>query len=267
MTIWQVDFYKRPLGDATGQVLWELSICDSTRSFEYVANCLQSQANSTWVTTQLQLAADQKLPDVIQVFRPQSLSLIKTAAQAIGIHVEPTRRTIALKKWLQEKQYPLVIDQPPPIPLPENLWGEEWRFATFSAGDITDVFTGRPIPILHIPEFLQPINLGLSSPLPIPGVIIYGGRRSMHLARWLQQAVPVGLNYITGMPNGLVLEAGLADRWIMATFTDSEVTAAAQIYAQRQQASQGLHFLLVQPDDSEMTYSGFWLLQREDFYP
>ncbi|MBC6434719.1 DUF1092 family protein, partial [Nostoc sp. HG1] len=32
MKIWQADFYRRPLPDASGQVLWELLICDATRS-------------------------------------------------------------------------------------------------------------------------------------------------------------------------------------------------------------------------------------------
>jgi hypothetical protein len=86
----------------------------------------------------------------------------------------------------------------------------------------------------------------------------------MQLARWLQDSEPVALNYIAGAPDGLVLEAGLADRWIVATFEDQEVAAAAQTYEQRKQASKGLHFLLVQPDDSGMTYSGFWLLRKED---
>ncbi|HEY9750428.1 MAG TPA: Tab2 family RNA-binding protein, partial [Allocoleopsis sp.] len=54
------------------------------------------------------------------------------------------------------------------------------------------------------------------------------------------------------------------DRWVLATFEDAEVRAAAQAYEQRKQAAQGLHFLLVQPDDSGMTYSGFWLLQPVD---
>jgi hypothetical protein len=62
----------------------------------------------------------------------------------------------------------------------------------------------------------------------------------------------------------LVLEAGLADRWILATFADEEVTNAGKLYQQRKQLSRGLHFLLVQPDDSGMTHSGFWLLQDED---
>jgi hypothetical protein len=85
----------------------------------------------------------------------------------------------------------------------------------------------------------------------------------MQLARWLQDAQPVALNYIAGAPDGLILEAGLVDRWVVATFGDKEVATAAQMYEQRKQLSRGLHFLLVQPDDSGMTYSGFWLL-RDD---
>jgi hypothetical protein len=51
------------------------------------------------------------------------------------------------------------------------------------------------------------------------------------------------------------------DRWILNTFDDPDMRSAAQQYEQRKQASQGLHFLLVQPDDSGMTYTGFWLLR------
>lgn len=262
--IWQADFYRSPLQNAEGQILWELLVCDETRSFEYVASCPQSQANSTWVTQQLQLAARENVPDIIQVFRPQSLSLIETAGNNLGIKVEATRRTLALKQWLALKQYPVIVDKPPPIPLPENLWGEEWRLATILAGDIVDEFIERPIPILQIPEFLKPINLGLASTVPIPGVIIYGGRHSMSLARWLQKSNPVSLNYMNGTPDGLILEASLADRWILATFADEEASGGGKLYEERKQLSQGLHFLLVQPDDSGMTYTGLWLLQQEE---
>jgi len=272
--IWQADFYRRPLRDANDQVLWELLICDSTRSFEYAAFCPQPQANASWLVSQLQLAAEQQLPDLIAVFRPQSLSLLEVAGLRLGVAVEPTRYTFALKQWLQERSQlyehmenysgeaynPLALEQPPPMPLPENLWGEQWRFATLAAGDIV-TFAERPIPILQMPEFLLPITLGLASTVAVPGVVIYGGRQSMRLARWLQDARPVALSYIAASPAGLVLEAGLIDRWIVATFADAEVTAAAQTYEQRKQLSKGLHFLLVQPDDSGVTYSGFWLLQ------
>ena len=261
--IWQADFYRSPLQNAEGQVLWELLICDATRRFEFVASCPQSQANSTWVAQQLQLAAGKaKLPDLIQVFRPQSLSLITTAGNNLGIKIEATRRTLALKQWLEAKKYSVTVDKLPPVPLPENLWGEEWRFATIPSGDIVDEFKERPIPILQIPEFLQPINLGLASTVPIPGVVIYGGRKSMRLAQWLKESNPVSLNYMAGTPDGLVLEAGLVDRWVLATFEDKEATVAGKLYQERKQLSQGLHFLLVQPDDSGMTYSGLWLLQE-----
>lgn len=276
MKIWQADFYRRPLRDAAGQVLWELLVCNSTRTFAYEAVCPQSEANSMWLVTQMQRWGGEQLPGVIQVFRPQSLSLITSAAQQLGIAVEPTRHTFALKQWLQERlelyrtmdnytsepYNPLILDKPPPTPLPENLWGEQWRFAALSAGDV-QAFAERPIPILKMPESLLPINLGLTSTVPVPGMVIDGGRQSMRLARWLQATLPVALNYIAGTPGGLVLEAGLVDRWIVATFEDQEVLAAAQAYEQRKQLSQKLHFLLVQPDNSGMTYSGFWLLQED----
>ena len=85
----------------------------------------------------------------------------------------------------------------------------------------------------------------------------------MQLARWLQDVQPVALNYIAGAPDGLVLEAGLIDRWVVGTFEDEEAAAAGRMYEQRKQLSQGLHFLLVQPDESGMTYTGFWLLKAE----
>lgn len=278
MNVWQVDFYRCPLRDGTGQVLWELLICDATLGFTYEALCPQLSADIGWLVSQLRQAAQVTgLPDVIQVFRPQSLSLLTLAGQQLGIVVEATRRTPALKQWLQERvshysnqdnytdeaYNPITLDKPPPLPLPENLWGDRWRFATLSAGDIEEAFAQRPIPILQMPNFLLPLNLGLGSTVPVPGVVIDGGRQSMQLARWLQEVQPVALNYIAGAPDGLILEAGLVDRWVVATFEDKEVAAAAQTYEQRKQQSRGLHFLLVQPDDSGMTYTGFWLLKAD----
>ncbi len=276
--IWQADFYRRPLKDENGKPLWELLICNARDSFKYQAFCPQSEANATWLANQFRIASSGKLPDKIQVFRPQSLSLIETAAQHLGIAVEATRRTNALKQWLQEKaeQYPqmsnytgepyasITLDKPPPVPLAENLWGEQWRFATLPAGDIKDAFVEKPIPILEMPEFLLPFNLGIASTVSVPGVIIYGGRQSMRLARWIEESCPFALNYIAGAPDGLILEAGLIDRWIVATFEDKEVSQSAQMYEQRKGLSKGLHFLLVQPDDSGMTYTGFWLLRGDE---
>ena len=101
---WQADFYRRSQPDTSGRVLWDLSICDSTSKFKFEATCTQSEANSNWVAWQIKQAVSDNLPDVIQVFRPQSLSLIEQAGNSLGIKVEATRRTAALIKWLTQKQ-------------------------------------------------------------------------------------------------------------------------------------------------------------------
>ena len=275
MKIWQIDFYYFPWLETTGQKQWKLIICDRT-GLVYEAECEQAQANAEWLIEQLRQAAGDKLPDTIQVFRPQALGLLSVAAAKLGIIIEGTRRTTALKKELtkQASQYqqqipnynPTAIDKPPPEPLSEDLWGEEWNFASIAAGEIEQMFGDRPIPVLNLAKSLLPINLGISSSVFVPGVVIYGGRKSLQIALWLQQQQPVALNYIpteVGKSGGLVLEVGLVDRWIFATFEDESVAKAALNYEQSKQPSQGLHFLLVQPDNSGMTYTGFWLLKNE----
>jgi len=162
-----------------------------------------------------------------------------------------------------------MTERLPPQPLPDRLWGEQWQFASLSAGELMAAFRDRPMPVLNLPEARSPVQLGLASTVPIPGVVITGGRRSLALALWLQAVQPVALKFIPGPLHGLILEAGdrdsppetLRERWVLATFQDEEVTPAAQLFVERKYRSRGLHFLLVQPDDSGMTYSGFWLLQ------
>jgi len=279
MAVWEADFYRRPLQADSGEPLWELLVCRAGNGVVYEAQCPQAQASAAWLRSQLQAAAQHEPPERVRVFRPQAVSLFQTVAPQVGATVEPTRRTRALKQELQRRaaRYPRAanytgeprdltqLDRPPPQPLPEAIWGEQWRFASLPAGDLAN-FRERPIPICQMPEALLPLELGIASTAPVPGAIVYGGRQAMQLAQWLAEAQPVTLNHIpteAGRSGGLVLEAGLADRWVFATFDDADVAQAAQTYEQRKQAAQGLHFLLVQPDDSGKTDSGFWLLRDE----
>ena len=266
MTIWEIDFYRHPEQDKTGRDRWQLWVCDAAGNWEHSAFCPQSQVSTDWVQAQLQQVFDsgQIRPQKVRVFRPQTQNLLEPACQALGIALEPTRHTPALKRWLADRSpNSLKPDRPAPVPLPEKLWGDRWRFAALPAGDLVEAFRDRPIPVLELPEELQPLNLGLASNLSIPGVVIDGGRQSMRLALWLQSANPCSLHFMAGAPDGLILEAGLVDRWVLTTFEDPDVQAAGQQFEQRKQTAQGLHFLLIQPDDSGITYSGFWLLRSE----
>ncbi|MFM7450315.1 MAG: Tab2/Atab2 family RNA-binding protein [Leptolyngbyaceae cyanobacterium] len=276
---WEIDCYRRPLADHNHSPLWELVVCTSQGELLLTCTCPQAAVSADWVVAQLTplLAAATRPPAAFCLFRPQALALIEAAGQLLGIPVIPTRRTPGLKRCLQERAtvyptlpaytgqayQPIALDRPPPTPLPEKLWGDRWRFATIGAANLLDAVVDRPIPILEIPPELDPVKLGLASTTAIPGVVIDGGRQSMVLARWLHQTQPVSLHFIGGDPDGLVLEAGLVDRWILTTSNDPEVAIAGRQFETRKQGSQGLHFLLVQPDDTGITYTGFWLLLAE----
>ncbi|MEM7758210.1 MAG: Tab2/Atab2 family RNA-binding protein [Cyanobacteria bacterium P01_A01_bin.40] len=277
MNIWQIDFYYHPSPSGNDKQ-WELVICDrsvvSPRQQPkpiYTAQCPASDANAAWLEQQILLAAKERLPDKIQIFRPQSLGLISLVAEKLKIPVEATRNTEALKQVLSQKfqnnpnYNPLALEKPPPQPLPENLWGDEWQIANIAAGQIIDLFHDRPIPISSIPEEFYPINLNLTSDVFIPGIVVYGGRKSMQLASWIEQQVPAFINYIpteVGKSGGFILETGLVDRWIFNTFESELAAEIARKYEQNRQASQGLHFLLIQPDNSGMTTTAFWLLKE-----
>jgi len=271
MSIWEVDIYRRPRQDAAGNPLWELVVCDAAGELLLERLAPQSQVNAAWVQAELETLGEAVglRPQAIHCFRPQSCNLLEVVCQQLKLPLVATRQTPALKALLKERWQPtngdydpIALDRPAPVPMPEKLWGDRWRFGALAAGDLEMAFRDRPVPVLQLPEEFLPLGLGLASTLLIPGVVIEGGRQAMKLAGWLESVQPSSLHFIPGAPDGLILEAGLVDRWVLATTEDSEVRSAGQTFEQRKRASLGVHFLLVQPDDSGMTFSGFWLLRE-----
>ena len=275
MNIWQADFYYHSSLENDKQ--WLLVICTSANNNSheikpiYTAECLSDNANAAWLEQQMLLVNEGKLPDKIQVFRPQALGLITVAAEKLGIKVEASRNTDNLKQILTERYKnnpnynPVALEKPPPQALPENLWGDEWQIANIAAGQIIDLFSDRPIPISSIPPELYPINLNLTSDIFIPGVVVFGGRKSMQLARWIGEQNPAFIKYIpteVGKSGGFILETGLVDRWVFNTFESEQAASIARKYEENKRASKGLHFLLIQPDNSGMTTTAFWLLRE-----
>jgi RNA-binding protein Tab2/Atab2 len=275
MKIWQSDLFRNSLSTQT-ENQWLLIICDRYGKLVYEAQCPQSDVNATWLTNQLQQAIQNNPPDKIQIFRPQIVGLFTLATNNLNVSLETTRRTPAIKEKIRQytqnnlaissKNY-LGLDRPPPQNLPENIWGQNWNFVSITTGEIINFTQSRPLPFCDLPESLLEINAKLNPITKIPGIVINGEKKSLVLARWLVQEQPVALNYIpteNDKSGGLVLESGLVDRWILATFESVDVANAAKAYEQAKQATQGLHFLLIQPDDSGMTYTGFWLLKDEE---
>lgn len=257
---WQGDLARHPEQSNT----WYLLICTVQGQVVHEAIAPHAEINATWLAQQL-TPLQQEHPTTLQVFRPQTLGLWEAATRELPFNIEPTRRTDALKLLLSQRWSADVIkvESPPPQPLPDELWGKHWRLGSMVAQDL-ELWRDRPIPFCDIPEINLPLHVGLSSQQTIPGVVINGDRRAMQLAQWLASVQPVAIDYIpteVGQSGGLILSVGLSDRWILATFEDAEMAQAAVQYQEHCRAVGGLHFLLVQPDDSGMTYSGFWLLR------
>ncbi|MDR9404985.1 MAG: Tab2/Atab2 family RNA-binding protein [Halothece sp. Uz-M2-17] len=262
---WQVDFYRLPQTNANDQSMWELVVCDETEKTVITETCPQAEATVDWLVTHLSQIAQGSRPEKIKVFRPQSLQLLQLAGEKLDITVEGTRHTPFLKQVLRDRagEERIKIESPPPQPLPEDIWGDQWQFASLNAEEIEYRIPERPIPFRDIPPELSPFQLNLGSTTLVPGIIIYGGRKSWQLAQWFAETEPMAIQYIptaVGESGGLILEAGLRDRWVIITFEDPDVAIAAEKFQQRKQDSNGLHFLLIQPDDSGMTDTGFWLL-------
>jgi hypothetical protein len=59
----------------------------------------------------------------------------------------------------------------------------------------------------------------------------------------------------------LVLEAGLDDRWRLATLAPEEASATLEALSRARQEAAGLQFLAVQAREEDTHFEGFWLLR------
>jgi RNA-binding protein Tab2/Atab2 len=150
----------------------------------------------------------------------------------------------------------------PPQPLPEHLWGDLWQFVSLSAEDLEFSLWERPIPIRDIESpSLLPSQQALEGEMIIPGILINAGRQAMKLSRWLSEHQPRQIVAVNLELGAIILSTAQQARWILATYQDEAVRAAGQAFESRKMHSKGIHFLLIQPDDSGVTHSGLWILK------
>lgn len=268
----QLDLFRLSLQSP----LWELLLVSSEKEIIYHTEVLTKDLNKDWIKTQLENVLQIHNLTEILCFRPSILTLFNSAVAEISstsnslpLKLIATRHCPELKAILQEK-YPqsdlLKLEKSVPQPLPEWLWGKEWQLANIPAGDILEMFVDRSIPFLNIPSEFDPFKLNLSSATAIPGLILEGGRNSLKLARFIAENTPFSLNYIPNEPQksgGFILETGLIDRWVFLTVENPDIAQSSEQYENRKKDSQGLHFLLIKPDTTSRTYSGFWLLKND----
>ncbi|MBN3938430.1 MAG: Tab2/Atab2 family RNA-binding protein [Nostoc sp.] len=281
-SIWEIDFYSRPILDANQKKVWEVLVCESPLDigtkidslFRYAQYCPSTQVNSGWLRTALQEAINQagKAPIKIRFFRRQMNNMITKACQDLGIPAQPSRRTLVLNQWLEQRMeevYPqeagyqggtnpsVRLEKPLPQRLPDALEGQQWVFVTLDGADFADM----PEWEIGFGEAF-PLELAKVSPeARIPGILIFSSR-ALPLAGWMSGLELAFLRLDTSEEARLLLETGVTESWIVANIKKTQILAEAKGFEAAKQKANGVHFLGIQSDPKAQSFAGFWLLQE-----
>ena len=168
-SIWELDFYSRPVLDENQKKLWEVLICESPTDvdssleglFKYAEYCSSTTVNSVWLREAIEkaIAKSGMTPKKIRFFRRPMNNMITKACEDAGIAAAPSRRTYVLEQWLQsryEEVYPqesgydakaansTSVKYPPmnAIALPDAVRGDKtdrWAFVSLEAAAFAEM--------------------------------------------------------------------------------------------------------------------------------
>lgn len=286
-TVWELDFYSRPVLDEAGKKLWEVLICESSNSierspatlFKYAEYCPSTSVNSLWLREAIEkaIAEAATTPKKIRFFRRQMNNMIVKACEDAGVNPVPSRRTYALNQWLAQRMidvYPQMegfdlktanatsVQYPPlnAIPLPDAVKGDrgdKWTFVSLSAADFDDMQDWE----IAFQESFALSLLDIKAETAIPGLIIYSPRATP-LAAWMSGLEMGYLQLEKSARPQLRLETGLSDSWTLINLTNQEIVQQAEDFETAKQKAHGVHFLAVQSDPNSEAFAGFWLLKE-----
>ncbi|MDY6939558.1 MAG: Tab2/Atab2 family RNA-binding protein [Cyanobacteriota bacterium] len=283
-TVWEIDFYSRPILDENQKKLWELLAIErpttTTRSpeslFRYAQYCPSTTVNSIWLGEAMSkaIAEAPNPPTNIRFFRRQMNNMITKACKDLGLDVKISRRTIALEGWLRDRMEEVYPNEPnyqassassasvlyqPSVPqkLPDALEGQKWAFVNLSAKDLAEM------PEWEI-DFGEgfPLSLaGVDPDTPIPGAIVFSDR-AFPVAAWMSGLELGFLKLLDRDRPQFLLETGADNSWILADLVDRATQTEARNFEKMKQDARGVHFLAIQADPNSESFAGFWLLQE-----
>jgi RNA-binding protein Tab2/Atab2 len=281
-TIWELDFYSRPIVDEQGKKKWEVLICETPLNvsdkaetlFRYSQFCPSSTVNSLWLAGAIKdaIASAPKPPEKIRFFRRQMANMITKACEDLDIPVAASRRTLALSLWLEERMRSFYPDEPgyqaianpsvqfvpeTPLPLPDALVGEKWTFVSLPAAAFDEMSEWD----IGFGESFGLSMTGIDPETPIPGVIVFSSRATA-IAGWMSGLELACMKFDSGPPARLILDTGANDRWILASFKDASTEAEAKGFEAAKKQAKQVHFLAIQSNPESESFAGFWLLHE-----
>ncbi|MEC4813876.1 MAG: Tab2/Atab2 family RNA-binding protein [Scytonema sp. PMC 1069.18] len=281
-SIWELDFYSRPILDENQKKVWEVLVCESpleTRTnidslFRFAKYCPSTEVNSVWLRTALEEAFSKAgtTPRRIRFFRRQMNNMITKACKDLGIPAQPSRRTLLLNQWLgqrMEEVYPqepgyqagtnpsVRLDNPLPQRLPDALEGQQWVFVTLQASEFTEMHEWD----ISFQEAFPLQMVNLSPEANIPGIVIFSPR-ALPIAGWMSGLDLAWLKFDSSQGARIVLETGATESWILANIKNPQTVAEAKGFEAAKQKANGVHFIAVQSNPQEESFAGFWLMQE-----
>ncbi|MEO0396266.1 MAG: Tab2/Atab2 family RNA-binding protein [Cyanobacteria bacterium P01_A01_bin.137] len=282
-SVWELDFYSRPVVDDNQKKRWEVLICDGAQSvndgseLRYSKFLSNQQVNSIELRDALKEAIEQagESPSRIRFFRYQMQNMIKRACGELGLPVRLSRRALTLQSWLDDRQTNFYPQQPgyqaskaastvQPVevarPLPDALMGERWAMVSLPA----KAFADMPEWEIGFGEAFPLALAGISPDTMVPGILIFSDR-ALPLAGWMSGLELAYLDVQIGQISQLLLETGSNDTWIMAGLNSPELKQEAERFMAARERANQVHFVAIQDNPESESFAGFWLMQKRIF--
>ncbi|KAM7262991.1 hypothetical protein ACFE04_000674 [Oxalis oulophora] len=276
ITEWELDFCSRPILDSRGKKLWELVVCDESLSLQFTKYFPNNVINSVTLKDAIVSISDNlgvPLPDKVRFFRSQMQTIITKALTELDIKPVPSKRCLSLLLWLNERyetvytRHPgfqkgskplLAVDNPFPMSLPENLFGDQWAFVQLPYSAIKEE-------LLSLEKRfgagldLDLLGIDIEDDVLVPGLAV-ASSRAKPLAAWMSGLEVCSIEADTSRAS-LILAVGLTTRYVYATYNKTPTTTAeAEAWEAAKKTCGGLHFLAIQGDLDSEDCVGFWLL-------
>ncbi|CAO2817390.1 unnamed protein product [Amaranthus hypochondriacus] len=276
LTEWELDFCSRPILDIRGKKLWELVVCDSSLSLQYTKYFPNNVINSITLKDAIVAICDElgvPLPEKIRFFRSQLQTIITKACKELGIKPVPSKRCLSMLLWLEERyetiytRHPnfqkgakplMVLDNPFPMDLPDNLFGDRWAFVQLPYSAVREEVSSLEKRFGASLD-LDLLGIDIDDKTLIPGLAV-ASSRAKPLAAWMNGLEVCSIEADTSRAC-LILSVGISTRYIYATYKKTPVTTQeTEAWEATKKSCGGLHFLAIQENLDSDDCVGFWLL-------
>mmetsp|Transcript_3169 Transcript_3169/g.5583 ORF Transcript_3169/g.5583 Transcript_3169/m.5583 type:complete len:368 (-) Transcript_3169:166-1269(-) len=274
-SIWELDFYSRPVLGPDGKKRWELLIVDRDGIMEHIEEIPSSKVNSGELRERVRKVIDSAVvrPTEIRFFRAAMQNMISIGLSGLDVQVKPSRRTYRLRSLLEEREknvYPnmpgykkelkpdrRILNVRVGEKMPDALRGDRYAFVSLPLEALQEAIEDPPAFGDICP--IDREQLGLSDESLISGVLMFS-KRAKPLSAWL-----TGLEMASLVADldkrDILLDCDLSTSYLFGKIVGDQVEEARN-FEKLKKKNSGLHFIGVCANESADEIEGFWLMRE-----